>query len=88
VTWKSRANDTIVGTVYVLRFEDGGFYVGWSKSPESRIKAHREGLGAAYTRKKHAAGVEFEVYAVFQGTKRTEEYVRKLHAPHGPAARS
>jgi len=76
-SWKSRANDKVIGTVYVLRFEDGGYYVGWSQRPDRRIEAHRNGLGSTYTREKFRAGIPFEVYARFQGTRRTEEFVRK-----------
>ncbi len=37
--------------VYILRCADGSFYVGSSEDPKSRVKAHNDGHGAAYTYK-------------------------------------
>ena len=37
--------------VYILRCADGRFYVGSSEDPKSRVKAHNDGHGAAYTYK-------------------------------------
>ncbi len=37
-------------TVYILRCGDGSLYTGITKDVEVRVKQHREGRGAAYTR--------------------------------------
>jgi putative endonuclease len=37
--------------VYILRCADGSFYVGSSEDPKSRVEAHNDGRGAAYTYK-------------------------------------
>ncbi len=36
--------------VYILRCADGSFYTGIAKDVQARIRQHREGRGAAYTR--------------------------------------
>ncbi len=36
--------------VYMVQCEGGSFYTGFSKNVESRMKLHREGKGARYTR--------------------------------------
>jgi predicted GIY-YIG superfamily endonuclease len=37
-------------TVYILRCGDGTLYTGIAKDVQARVKQHREGRGAAYTR--------------------------------------
>ena len=37
-------------TVYILRCGDGSLYTGIAKDVQARVKQHREGRGAAYTR--------------------------------------
>ncbi|HHW29570.1 MAG TPA: GIY-YIG nuclease family protein [Syntrophomonadaceae bacterium] len=36
--------------VYILRCGDGTLYTGWTNDLENRLKAHKEGRGAKYTR--------------------------------------
>lgn len=36
--------------VYMLRCGDGSYYTGYTTNVEERMKAHREGRGAKYTR--------------------------------------
>jgi len=36
--------------VYILRCGDGTLYTGWTNDLENRVKAHKEGRGAKYTR--------------------------------------
>lgn len=36
--------------VYMILCEDGSFYTGYTRSIESRMKLHREGKGARYTK--------------------------------------
>jgi putative endonuclease len=35
---------------YILECADGTFYTGWTTSPKRRLKEHRAGRGARYTR--------------------------------------
>ena len=37
-------------TVYILRCGDGSLYTGIAKDVQARVKQHREGRGASYTR--------------------------------------
>jgi predicted GIY-YIG superfamily endonuclease len=43
-------NDTQSWTVYILRCGDGSLYTGITRDMDKRLKAHRSGRGAAYTR--------------------------------------
>ncbi|UCC59094.1 MAG: GIY-YIG nuclease family protein [Candidatus Bathyarchaeum sp.] len=36
--------------VYILRCKDGSYYTGHAKNVERRVKMHRKGRGARYTR--------------------------------------
>ena len=36
--------------VYVLLCEDGSYYTGYAKDIDSRVKQHRRGVGARYTK--------------------------------------
>lgn len=36
--------------VYMVRCEGGQLYTGWTNDPEARLKAHKSGKGAKYTR--------------------------------------
>jgi len=36
--------------VYVLLCDDGTFYTGFAKNIKSRLKQHKKGIGAKYTR--------------------------------------
>jgi putative endonuclease len=36
--------------VYILRCDDGSYYTGYTKDVDHRIKQHRQGRGARYTR--------------------------------------
>jgi len=39
-----------VAFVYLLRCRDGSLYCGWTVDLDARVRAHREGRGARYTR--------------------------------------
>ncbi len=55
---------------YILRFEDGGFYVGSTNNPAARFTEHAVGVGAVAT-----AGRRFKVCLVHQfGTRKEAEY--------------
>ena len=45
------------GVVYVLRLQDGCFYVGWTADVETRIATHFLGRGAQWTRLHPPEGV-------------------------------
>jgi putative endonuclease len=45
-----RRNSTRPWYVYVLKCGDGTLYTGVTNDPEARLKAHRTGRGAKYTR--------------------------------------
>jgi predicted GIY-YIG superfamily endonuclease len=76
----TRADDTAVGTVYVLRFEDGDVYVGWTQCYDDRLKAHLRGNGSVFTRQKWQMEARCVVEAHFSGTRRAEEFARKAYA--------
>ena len=40
--------------VYMIRCGDGSLYTGWTKDPEKRLKTHKSGQGAKYTRSRGA----------------------------------
>lgn len=49
---------------YMVRCNDGTFYIGWTNNLEKRMKAHNEGKGAKYT--KPRTPVELVYYETFQ----------------------
>lgn len=52
--------------VYMLRCRNGALYTGWTNDLAARLKAHRQGRGAKYTR---AFGAESLAYAQPQADK-------------------
>ena len=40
-----------MATIYVLKLEEGKYYIGKSDNIESRIKEHKEGKGSLWTKK-------------------------------------
>lgn len=46
--------------VYILRCKNGSLYTGWTNDLTARLKAHRQGKGAKYTR---AFGAQALAYA-------------------------
>ena len=45
--------------VYMVRCTDGTLYTGWSTDPAARLRAHRSGRGARYTRAHGAEGFAY-----------------------------
>ena len=45
--------------VYMVRCAGGQLYTGWTNDPEARLKAHRSGRGAKYTRAHPALGFAY-----------------------------
>lgn len=69
--------------IYLLHltapFAHAKHYVGWTKDSRTlteRIKHHRAGSGATFTRRAREAGIDFVVAALWEGD-RTDE--RRLH---------
>lgn len=49
---------------YMLRCNDGSFYIGWTNDLEKRVTAHNAGKGAKYTLSRRP--VELVYYEAFQ----------------------
>lgn len=65
--------------VYVLKLEDGKYYVGKSDDPEQRIKSHFSGSGSTWTREYPPIKV-IEIHrnvSRFDEDKLTKEYMEK-----------
>jgi cellular nucleic acid-binding protein len=65
--------------VYVLKLEDGKYYVGKSDDPEQRISRHFSGFGSAWTREYSPIKV-IEIrrnVSRFEEDKLTKEYMEK-----------
>ena len=45
--------------VYMVRCTDGTLYTGWTNAPAARLRAHRSGRGARYTRAHGAEGFAY-----------------------------
>ena len=68
--------------VYILRCANGGFYVGSAQDLESRVRAHNDGHGAAYTFKHRPVGLVYsEAFpSETQAVKRERQLKRWSHA--------
>lgn len=65
--------------VYVLRCGDGSLYTGYTKDLERRLKAHREGKGAKYTRGRGPLTLFYwEGFATKEEALRREAAIKKL----------
>jgi predicted GIY-YIG superfamily endonuclease len=65
--------------IYILRLEQGRYYVGKSDNPQKRLQEHINGKGAAWTRKYKPIALEKEIPNVsdFDEDKYTKEYMFK-----------
>uniref|UniRef100_A0A6C0BCJ5 CCHC-type domain-containing protein n=1 Tax=viral metagenome TaxID=1070528 RepID=A0A6C0BCJ5_9ZZZZ len=65
--------------IYILRLQQGRFYIGRSANPMKRYQEHLEGRGSAWTRKFRPLGIEkvFENASPFDEDKFTKEYMAK-----------
>ena len=43
-------NEKTASWVYMLRCKNGSLYTGWTNDLAARLRAHRQGKGAKYTR--------------------------------------
>lgn len=65
--------------VYMVRCAGGQLYTGWTNDPEARLKAHRSGKGARYTRTHTALGFAYlEACADKSAALRREIALKKL----------
>lgn len=65
--------------VYMVRCAGGQLYTGWSTDPAARLRAHRSGKGARYTRAKGAAALAYvERCADKPAALRREAALKKL----------
>lgn len=64
---------------YILRCGDGSLYTGWTNDIENRLKMHRKGKGAKYTRGRGPLTlVHLEVYDTKSEAMRREAFIKKL----------
>ena len=66
--------------VYLLRCVDDSLYCGWTTNLEQRIKAHKEGTGAKYTKSRRP--VELVYYEIYED--RHEALSREWHIKRLP----
>ena len=70
-------------TVYILRCRDGSLYTGIAKDVRARIKQHREGRGAAYTRTRLPVKLLYQQ----EGLTRSEALVREAEIKAMPRSK-
>ena len=64
---------------YLLRCADGSLYCGWTNHLEERVRAHKEGRGAKYTRGRRPVElVYYEEFATKQEAMRRECEIKRL----------
>ena len=64
---------------YILRCGDGSLYTGWTNDIKNRLKMHREGKGAKYTRGRGPLTlVHLEVYDTKSEAMRREASIKKM----------
>ena len=65
--------------VYMVRCTGGQLYTGWTNDPAARLRAHRNGRGASYTRAHGAEGFAYiERCADKRAALRREAALKKL----------
>ncbi|MEA2090137.1 MAG: GIY-YIG nuclease family protein [Thermoproteota archaeon] len=65
--------------VYILRCEDGSYYTGYAKNVETRVKQHKRGKGALYTRmRKPEKLVYVEEFDTRSEAMRMEREIKQL----------
>lgn len=64
---------------YMLRCKDGSYYTGWTNDIKKRLKQHRSGQGAKYTKGRGPLTlVHLEVFDTQSEAMRREIYIKKL----------
>lgn len=65
---------------YMLRCGDGSLYTGWTNDIEKRLKAHRSGKGAKYTRGRGSLTlVHLEAYETKSEAMKREVFIKSLN---------
>lgn len=65
--------------VYILKCSDGSLYTGWTNNLDRRIKTHKAGKGAKYTRSRLPVElVYFETFDDATGARKREAAIKKL----------
>ena len=64
--------------VYLLRCADDSLYCGWTTDLQHRVRAHKEGTGAKYTKSRRP--VELVYYEIYDD--RHEALSREWHIKH------
>ncbi|MDX2138360.1 MAG: GIY-YIG nuclease family protein [Chloroflexota bacterium] len=72
------------GVVYILKLErplgtarhSAQYYVGWSKNLNARLRFHRQGRGAAFTKAAVDQGIRIEVVWSAPGTRQLERWIK------------
>ena len=59
------------GIVYILKLQEGKYYIGWTQHLQNRIEQHWEGIGAMWTQKYPSVAVLF----VTTGSVEKEGYI-------------
>ena len=68
--------------VYMVRCTGGQLYTGWTNAPAARLRAHKSGKGAKYTRARGAEGFAYlEQCADRSAALRREAALKKLPKP-------
>ncbi len=76
----------MIGFVYILELATplgndrhrARFYIGWTAgSVEDRLKEHRSGRGAAFTRAANERGIPYDVVATFPGGRDLERRLKR-----------
>jgi predicted GIY-YIG superfamily endonuclease len=62
-------------TVYILRCGDGSLYTGIAKDVQARVKQHREGRGATYTRTRLPVKLLYQQ----EGLTHSKALIREAH---------
>jgi putative endonuclease len=69
--------------VYILRCGDGSLYTGTAKDVQARVKRHREGQGATYTRTRLPLKLLYQE----EGLTRSEALIREAQIKAMPRSR-
>jgi putative endonuclease len=69
--------------VYILRCGDGSLYTGTAKDVQARVKRHREGRGATYTRTRLPLKLLYQE----EGLTRSEALIREAQIKAMPRSR-
>ena len=65
--------------VYILLCRDGSYYTGYTKNIEYRVKQHKKGQGARYTRAREAEKIVYvEIYNSRSEAMKREREIKSM----------